>query len=277
MEVNLYREIRAKIVAMGYGKEIDWAESVGEPGNAEDFATEYIFVVCNSGMKAQIARTIFQKIMAAIGKGEHPSTVFGHEGKSKAIWSVWQNRHDWFARYLAIHNEDGKVEFLETMPWIGGITKWHLAKNFGVNAVKPDRHLVRLGDMYCTTPDALCRALADVTGDRIGTVDYVLWRACNTGIIDSNKPLKGVGMKPQLKNVSVKISIACDDGYKSTMAIKSGAVTPDLAVDPKTAVLEAFTELTRLTALYGLETEALERFNSMRAAVAKDLAEPAEA
>ena len=30
---------------------------------------------------------------------------------------------------------------------------------------------------------ALCKSLADLSGDRIGTVDYVLWRAANLGII----------------------------------------------------------------------------------------------
>lgn len=183
MEPSEYRQLRATIIDLGYESEIQWAQTVAAPENADLFATEYIYVVCNSGMKAQIARGIFEKVMAALGRGEHPSTVFGHKGKSEAIWAVWDARHDWFDRYLAVPDDVARVEFLQTMPWIGGITKWHLAKNFGVDAVKPDRHLVRLGVKYSTTPHELCRALAETTGERIGTVDYVLWRACNLGIL----------------------------------------------------------------------------------------------
>lgn len=183
MELVEYQQLRATIIDMGYASDIQWAQEVAEPKDAVHFAMEHAFVVCNSGMKAQIARGIFEKVMGALWRDEHPSTVFGHKGKSEAIWTVWNTRHDWFDRYLAVPDDAAKVEFLQTMPWIGGITKWHLAKNFGVDAVKPDRHLVRLGVKYSTTPHELCRALAEQTGDRIGTVDYVLWRACNLGIL----------------------------------------------------------------------------------------------
>ncbi|MBN3729439.1 hypothetical protein [Burkholderia sp. Tr-20390] len=183
MELSEYLQLRAEITQRGYGDDIAWSESVGAPGSAELFAQEHAFVVCNSGMRAQIASTIYRKVMGALLDGQHPSTVFGHKGKSEAMWAVWQNRADWFSRYWAA---DDKVAFLGSLPWIGDITKWHLAKNFGVDAVKPDRHLVRVAARYETDPTTLCARLARASGDRIGTVDTVIWRACNLGIITLN-------------------------------------------------------------------------------------------
>ncbi|CAE6822207.1 hypothetical protein R70006_06255 [Paraburkholderia domus] len=186
METSDYLDIRKTITELGYGGDIEWAQNVQGPDNAVDFAREHAFIVCNSGMKAQVARGIFNKIIDAIDAGQHPSSVFGHKGKAQAIWDVWCKRDDWYRRYT---ESTDKVAFLETMPWVGSITKWHLAKNFGIDAVKPDRHLVRVADRYKTTPDELCEKLALATGDRIGTVDYVIWRACNLGLIRSREAM----------------------------------------------------------------------------------------
>jgi hypothetical protein len=76
-----------------------------------------------------------------------------------------------------------KLSFFESLPWIGPITKYHLAKNFGVECCKPDRHLVRIARQYDMTPDELCRKLAEETGNSVNTVDTVLWRAANLGFI----------------------------------------------------------------------------------------------
>ena len=77
------------------------------------------------------------------------------------------------------------LEWLQGLPWIGGITKYHLAKNLGIDCAKPDVHLQRLADREGVTAHVLCERLAKATGYRIATVDLVLWRACATGLIDS--------------------------------------------------------------------------------------------
>ncbi|MFM0265493.1 hypothetical protein [Paraburkholderia sediminicola] len=182
MKLERYQQLRLEVCERGYAGDIEWAETVSAPDTAELFAREYVFVVCNSGMRAQIADVIFRKVMTALAAGNHPGTVFGHKAKSEAIWRVWTDRNDWYRDFLSA---DDRVEFLGVMPWIGPITKWHLAKNFGVDAAKPDRHLIRIAEHYGTTPQALCEALSLESGDRIGTVDYVIWRACNLGVLDS--------------------------------------------------------------------------------------------
>ncbi|TIR86905.1 MAG: hypothetical protein E5X04_00440, partial [Mesorhizobium sp.] len=153
---------------------------MGEPEDASDFASEAIFVICNSGMKNTVARGIYKRVMEAIDRGDSASTAFRHTGKAAAIDAIWKDRHTLLGRYLVAPD---KVEFCASLPWIGNITKYHLAKNFGADVAKPDVHLQRLADREGCTAQALCERLAKLTGYRAATVDVVLWRACANGVI----------------------------------------------------------------------------------------------
>lgn len=162
--------------------DIDWAENLSPPATAEEFALEAIFVVCNSGMKNTVAEGIYQRCIRALGERKPVSGVFGHAGKAAAIERIWRDREPLLAGYLAAED---KLAFCESLPWIGGITKYHLAKNFGADLAKPDVHLVRLADREGCTVQALCERLARETGFRVATVDTLLWRACATGVLNS--------------------------------------------------------------------------------------------
>lgn len=163
-------------------EDIDWAESIKPPTDAVDFAQEVIFVICNSGMKNTIARNIFERTIKALSEDRPARSAFGHPGKAAAIQSIWDRRIEFFDAFRMASN---KLSFLAGLPWIGEITKYHLAKNFGLDVAKPDVHLQRLADRENTTPQALCERLAKVTGYRVATVDTVLWRACANGVLNS--------------------------------------------------------------------------------------------
>lgn len=147
---------------------------------AYTFFAEYAWVVVNSGMRNQVAEKIWDRIKAALAAGETVASAFGHPGKAAAIQRAWDHRNELWAEYMAA---DDKLAHLAVLPWIGPITKWHLAKNFGVDCAKPDRHLVRLASFEGTTAEGLCRRIAVATGDRIATVDLILWRSANLGWI----------------------------------------------------------------------------------------------
>jgi hypothetical protein len=163
---------------------IDWSESISPPETAEDFAREAIYVICNSGMKQSVAAPIAARCMMALDAGASASTVFGHLGKAAAIDAIWQQRGILFERYRDIYV---KVDSLSELPWIGPVTKHHLAKNLGVDTAKPDVHLERLATRDRTTVERLCRRLARQTGYRRATIDSVLWRACADGILSSKR------------------------------------------------------------------------------------------
>lgn len=191
-----YRELRAGIIAAGYDDEIAWAEGLKPPETADHFASEYIWVVLNSGMKNQVAQGIADKVYPAIKAGRSASTVFRHKAKCAAIDRFSQTRDQLFAKFSMLQTDVARFYFtdpkvlrrlLGIAPCIGQITRWHLAKNWGVDCAKPDRHLERLAEHYKTTTHALCKKLSSETGDRVATVDLVLWRASNLGLINTRK------------------------------------------------------------------------------------------
>lgn len=180
MKAARFLELREEVIDAGYGEEIIWQESVTEPDTADEFMRQYIWVVISSGMKNQVARIIEMGIIEAYNNGRAINTAFRHKGKVKAIEYMIANHDELFEQYL---NAKDKLAFLISLPWVGEITKYHLAKNLGADIAKPDRHLVRIARRYGTTSQSLCEKLAKETGYRIATVDLIIWRAANLGVI----------------------------------------------------------------------------------------------
>lgn len=185
-------DLRAIITDLGdvAADDIAWSEGIRAPGTAEDFALEAIFVICNSGMKNTIARAIYERVRDLLFLGHSAREGFGHEGKAAAIDTIWRDRDALFAGFGRCDTDDERLSYLVGLPWIGDITKYHLAKNFGVDVAKPDVHLQRLADREAVSPQALCERLAKEIGFRVATVDLLLWRACATGLLDSRSGLR---------------------------------------------------------------------------------------
>ena len=179
-----FHRLELDLRALGYGPTIEWSEAIAPANSADDFAARIIYVICNSGLKATVAGPIYQRCMVAVSSGTSAASVFGHLGKSRAIDNIWHAREELFRRHLA---ENGKVDDFEALPWIGPVTKHHLAKNLGHDTAKPDVHLERLARGDRTTTHTLCRRLARQSGYRVATVDSILWRACADGILSSRE------------------------------------------------------------------------------------------
>jgi ribonucleotide reductase beta subunit family protein with ferritin-like domain len=180
MSPDKYLDIKQEIINRGYSGEIDWSEDVKQPADSADFVLQFIWVVCNSGMKNQIAEKIYKKILTAICDHVDISDVFGHEHKVKSIKEVIKNQKEIFKKF---QESDNKIEFCKSLPHIGNITKYHLAKNLGVDCVKPDRHLVRIAKQHGLDVFEMCQKISDRIGDKLSTVDLVIWRAANLGLI----------------------------------------------------------------------------------------------
>lgn len=183
MTPEKYIDLKEFVIDQGFAHEVDYYQDIPECNSDAAFAFETIWVICNSGMKNQVARKIYDRILQAMIDKKPLLDVFKHEGKVKAIESIWKHKKTYFARYKAQKDNEYKLIQLERMPYVGKITKYHLAKNLGMDVCKPDRHLVRIAEHYEVTPEQLCEILSIVTGDRIATVDYVIWRAANLGKI----------------------------------------------------------------------------------------------
>ena len=177
------RRLEAALRCRGYGPAIDWSESIAPPADAEAFAVEAIYVVINGGMRVTVAEIIFRRCMTALEASQSVTTVFGHPGKAAAIDTLWQGRHDFYSEYL---EADDRMASLAALPWIGPVTVNQLAKNVNLADVsKPDVHLVRLARRDRTTVAKLCRRLSVAAGYRVATIDTILWRACESGLLNS--------------------------------------------------------------------------------------------
>ncbi len=179
--LEYYQEAKGYVLTHGHKDEVDCCKN-REPVEyctAATFFFEYVYVVLNAGMKEQIARKIYEKFC----KDLDPN-VIGHVGKRTAIRAALENYTNWFEVIKSAGNDEMKIERLKDLPWIGDITKYHLARNIGIDCVKPDRHLLRLAEQFnFSSPLYMCLEIQKQTGARLGVIDVVLWRYCNlTGI-----------------------------------------------------------------------------------------------
>jgi len=197
--VGFYRTAKATVQAAGYGDEIDWQRKVTIEGlTVPEIIGDIMFVILNSGMKATVARKLNDELRLVFAGFANPAVlwelrdglrltalrVLNHPGKIDAVFYAirWFVEHD-LDEFKGRLKAEG-VDFLQTFPFIGKITRYHLGKNLGLDVCKPDRWLVRVAERFDTTPEILCEYLSEQTGDRIPVVDIVLWRYCEMGALD---------------------------------------------------------------------------------------------
>lgn len=179
-----FRRIEQALAKAGYVTDNAWAEKLQPPADADQFAEAAVYVIVNSGMQYNVAQDIFGRCVEALWARGSARRVFRHAGKVRAIDQIWRERKQLFEAYRLA---DDKLEFCQSLPWIGPVTSHHLAKDLGVDVAKPDVHLARLARRDKTSVARLCARLAKQSGYRLATIDTILWRACATGILNSKQ------------------------------------------------------------------------------------------
>jgi hypothetical protein len=199
LPITMYAAARAWLVENDTDapRMVAWSErETRPPETPEKMAAEVIWIILCAGRSAQAARTIEAKVWSAINSGRPVVEAFGYRAKAAAIERAWNERHSDFAalqKVLASADAVALIDWCKSIPYIGDDTSFQLAKNFGENVPKPDRWLARLAGI----PDKprapvtlrfnaclnLCRVLSEATGDRVATVDSILWLACNKGVL----------------------------------------------------------------------------------------------
>lgn len=177
----------------------------------EEFAYETFYVICVAGFKQDYAKKMCQNVINLIEKQngnitiDDLSTVYGNKLKVKAIFDVWENRRKYCEYFYACKTNEDKLSFLGSLPFVGNITKYHLARNLGMNFVKYDIWIQRLGvglygdESLCDKVnnsrllpeikkacDIMFNHIHEETGEMVGFIDVVLWRSCQKGLIKIN-------------------------------------------------------------------------------------------
>ncbi len=190
--LEAYIAAKDAVIARGFDSEIDWQEGlcvsrIGE----QDFLRETAWVILSSGFREAVLRGLFPAVSrafldfaSAAEIARHASRchaeglrVFRQPRKLAAIVTVADRVHRLGFATIKANIEAGGLAYLETFPYVGPVTRYHLAKNLGVDVVKPDRHLCRVARAArYGSPEALCRMISASTGDRLAVVDLVIWR-----------------------------------------------------------------------------------------------------
>lgn len=153
------------------------------PTDPTDFALRVCYVIVNSGMKWEVARDIWERMKPNLIATGTVGGTFRHPGKTKSIDKIMAGREVYFRDFeqASAIGRDAVITFCETLPHIGSITKYHLAKNLGVDVAKPDVWLARVAAASGEDVQSMCERLSVESGDRVATVDYVIWKACQQG------------------------------------------------------------------------------------------------
>jgi len=210
IDAPLFFAIEKHIIDSGIGEDKDSFETIKKrllkPPvlNAKEFAEECIYVILAGGFRQKIAKRKFGEIMSFINGGgkileKNLLKIFGNINKIRAIVKIWNNRESFRDEFYKLKTEDEKLNYLGKLPHIGEITKNHLARNLGISKVKYDVWIQRLAiklnksnlkegfplnedvKILC---DKMFVQIEKATGLNKGYIDVVLWKACQTGILE---------------------------------------------------------------------------------------------
>ena len=174
--------------------------------SAEEFSDMCAYVILAGGFSQKTAKKIHAKIVSEIHKNGADFDVlinlFNNKNKINAVCKIWNNRKEFCDGFYKCNSDDERVAYLVKLPHIGKITANHLARNLGVNIVKYDVWIQRLGVLYGGNPsvaqyidngklspivkklcDNMFEHLRAETGNPIGYIDVVLWKAAQIGLI----------------------------------------------------------------------------------------------
>ncbi len=192
--IDRYIDIKKQVIESGFAWEIDWQEEQDFTTISESkFCSEAAWVILSSGMSVRTVTKVFSKVSEAFFNWDSVERVilnkekciekalvhFNHVGKINAIVNIIEEIDR--EGYINFKNNIRKrgIDYLQKFPFLGPATSYHLAKNIGVDVVKPDRHLINLAnELNFSSVHELCKTIASPIDEKMSVVDIVLWRYC---------------------------------------------------------------------------------------------------
>lgn len=178
--LDFYQDAKSLCIIRGFGDELKHVASLKfDEQTSGTFLNQYVYVVLNSGISNKAAESMLKRLLDS-GDIE----TIKHSYKKDAIRSAFRSYENWFKELKQIDSVDKKLEFLDSLPMIGAATKYHLARNLGLDVAKPDVHLLRVAQNFnFTDVQEMCQIISRATNERVGLVDVTLWRACEQGLM----------------------------------------------------------------------------------------------
>lgn len=181
-----------------YEKEINKASKVNfDEVSPEWFFQEYIWVVHATGFSAKAVSKFIDRLISGYGQYntlcdetfesclKRVSKVCNNPQKAKAVWMTSRilsegiNNAGW---ETFKNNELRDVNRLVKLPYIGNVTKYHLARNIGMlNCVKPDLHLTRMKSYWnYESEEEMIRDMSSKYDLPLGISDMIAWYYAST-------------------------------------------------------------------------------------------------
>jgi len=187
-----YLKAKEFVIENGYGVEINWQSNIDINNVTEStFLKETAWVILSCGMRESVIRNKYPLIAETFNnfrsandiiknKRQYLSKskkIFNHKGKLLAITTLAKEiKKLGYTEFKDRILSEG-VNYLMNFPYLGPATSYHLAKNIGLNVVKPDRHLKRVAKVTgFDSPHHLCESISKNVGDKVAVVDLVIWR-----------------------------------------------------------------------------------------------------
>lgn len=192
---SAYNSAKGIVLNAGYKTEIEWQASLDFDLITEaDFLREHAWVALSAGMHESVIRRCFGRVSLCFYDWRSAQNIVEQENKCRRLALRYFNNHrkidgiiqtaHIIASYgFASYKEDlrrNPLHVLQSLPFVGPVTRYHLAKNIGLPFAKPDRHLVRLAtSVGYSDVQQFCKDISEQVGDSIPVVDIVLWRFAN--------------------------------------------------------------------------------------------------
>lgn len=190
--LDFYLLAKGTVIDEGFGPEIEWQKKLNFSDLDESaLLREAAWVVLSAGMRESVIRNKFADLSLAFYNWQSASKiarnarqcksaalcVFAHPRKISSIIEIAESIY--CSGFDAIRSKiaSGGILFLQSLPYIGPATSCHLAKNIGLDFVKPDRHLLRISALAgYRDPVEMCNAISSSVGDSPSVVDLIVWR-----------------------------------------------------------------------------------------------------
>lgn len=184
-------------------EEVEWSLAMvrKDPTDTKptEFIREYVWSIYTSGFSAKIVRDKWPELEAAyMGFDRHKIVEYAWKVRENAL-KIINNRAktdkilegisfihtftplEWFKFMLKVEKD---VKELRVLRGIGPTLIHHLARNIGINTVKPDVHLSRMARYFRMDPFKMCDKISGMTGLPVHLVDTIIWRASVERVLD---------------------------------------------------------------------------------------------
>lgn len=194
--IDLYESALHRVIERGWGDEVQYFRGLTfDKVDGRFFFRECAFCVYAAGFSNYVLNSKWEGLTKAYKNWSYEKVCqyadevrnqalgfIHHEGKVKAILECAEKLNDWgwpsFRDWLQSMNlliQPGQLKY------IGQAARYHLARNIGADVAKPDRYMLDHASEcgYPPTDEGVqqfARRVARLVGDRVGVVDYVLWR-----------------------------------------------------------------------------------------------------